>query len=302
MSVRFADNGDVRIAYETFGSATGTPLLLIMGLDSQMVWWPDDFCRELAGRGFHVARFDNRDTGLSTHFTTRRIENPFKVLFRGSRRPAYTAADMADDGIAVLDALGWDAAHVVGASLGSAVAMVTALRHPDRVRTLTVMMAAPFGVRALLRYIRFGFFLKLPGGRQPDTDEGAVQTLVALARTLASPHNPVDEAWARSVAEVSHARSPRDPSTTQHQVAAVRGYRDLKRIDEITAPTLVINGADDPLVRASAATALARAIPGARVKVHPGMGHDLPRQLWSTIADDIAAHAGLATMDVGRVE
>src|SRR5690348_10792611 len=115
--VEYARNGDVRLAYETFGDSGGVPLLLVMGLDFQMVLWPDEFCRMLAARGFHVARFDNRDTGLSTHFTSPAAENPFRTLFRGSTAPAYTGLDMVADGLAVLDALGWASAHVCGASL-----------------------------------------------------------------------------------------------------------------------------------------------------------------------------------------
>jgi pimeloyl-ACP methyl ester carboxylesterase len=294
MSVRFTHNGRTEIAYETFGSPAGTPLLLIMGLDFQMVWWPDGFCQALVERGFHVARFDNRDAGLSTHFSSPRKENPFKVLFRGVLQPAYTTDDMVDDGVAVMDTLGWDSAHVVGGSLGGALALATALRRPDRVRTVTTMMAAPFGTRAVLRYIRFGFFPKLAVRNKADTDEGAVEILVAIARALASPDAPFDEAWARWAAEISHARSPRDPSTTQRQMAAARASADLAtRLAEISAPTLILHGADDPLVRASAAPALARLIPGARAAVYPAMGHDVPRHLWATIADDIAAHAGL---------
>src|SRR5262245_20534137 len=182
MVVQMARNGHIRIAYETFGSPAGEPLLLIMGLDFQMVWWPDGFCTALAERGFHVARFDNRDTGLSTHFPSPPRENPFKVLFTGSAKPPYTTYDMVDDAIAVMAALGWDSAHLLGGSLGSAIAVATAILYPERVRTVTGMMTAPVGRIDTLRYVKFGFFLRLTRHlarlRLPDTDEGAVRTLV----------------------------------------------------------------------------------------------------------------------------
>jgi pimeloyl-ACP methyl ester carboxylesterase len=295
MTVQHAANKDVRIAYETFGSSSGEPLLLIMGLDFQMVWWPDGLCAALVERGFHVARFDNRDTGLSTHFTSPGRENPFKVLFRGSPDPPYTGYDMVDDGLAVMDTLGWESAHLLGASLGSALALGTAILHPERVRTVTGVYTMPGRKVDALRYLRFGFFPKMiRAARQPATDEGAVRTLVEIARMLSSPNHPFDEALARSVAEISHARSPRDMGTTQRQIAAGRAADELnRRVGEVAVPVLLINGADDPFVRPAAAAALAKRIPGARAEIYPRMGHTLPEHSWSRLADAVAAQAGL---------
>lgn len=295
MTIRTAHHGEVQLAYETFGAPGGEPLLLIMGLDFQMVYWPDGFCRALAARGFHVARFDNRDAGLSTHLSSPQRENPFRVLFTGSRKPAYTAADMVDDGLAVMDALGWDSAHLCGVSLGSGLALATAVLQPWRVRTVTTVAGGPAGKLNLLRYVKFGVFARFARIRHPDTEEGAVQTLVDMIQLLSSPHHPFEQEWARSVAEISHARSPRDPSTTQRQTAAGLNLgATARRLGEITAPTLIINGADDPLIRPSAGAALARQIPGARSVVYPRMGHILPEHVWATIADAMAAQAGLA--------
>jgi pimeloyl-ACP methyl ester carboxylesterase len=293
VEVRYASNGDVRIAYETFGCPGGTPLLMIQGLDAQMVWWPDGLCDALVERGFHVVRFDNRDAGLSTHFTSAARENPFKVLFRGSAsRPAYTLDDMLNDGIAVMDALGWDSAHLFGASMGSGLVLATAIRHPRRVRTVTAALAVPPRRRDMFRYLKFGTFLRFARIRHPDTEEGAIETWVDIARVLASPNHPFDGEWARSTARISHARAPQDPADRQRQLAAGRAAADLShRLGEITAPTLIINGADDPIVRRSAAAALARLIPGARATLHPAMGHELPRHLWPAIADAIEQHA-----------
>jgi pimeloyl-ACP methyl ester carboxylesterase len=293
MTIRSARNGDVEIAYETFGSPGSEPLLLIMGLDFQMIYWPDDFCRALSERGFHVARFDNRDAGLSTHFSSAVRENPFAVLFRGSRRPAYTGSDMVNDGLAVMDALGWSSAHVCGASMGCGLALATAVLHPERVRSLTTVMGGPPGKLNLLRYVKFGVFPRFARIKNPKTDEGAVATLIEMIRLLSSSGH-FDEDWARSVAELSHRRSPRDPSTTQRQTAAGLNLGAVaRRLDEINVPTLVVNGADDPLIRPSAGAALARAIPGARSIVYPGMGHSLPAHVWTALADQLATQAGL---------
>lgn len=139
MNVSYASNGGVKIAYQTLGPADGEPLLLIMGLTYQMIWWPDGFCRELTAQGFAVARFDNRDCGLSTHLTSPPRGIAATLLGRGA--PAYRIQDMADDVIAVLDALGWDSAHLLGESLGATIAQATAIRHPARVRSLVCAMA-----------------------------------------------------------------------------------------------------------------------------------------------------------------
>ncbi|NUO59540.1 MAG: alpha/beta hydrolase [Hamadaea sp.] len=297
MTVEYTTNGPTKIAYETFGDPSGEPLLLIMGLDFQMVYWPDDFCRLLVDRGFFVARFDNRDAGLSEHFTSVQQRHPIAALFRRDRTPAYTGEDMVGDGLAVMDALGWKSAHVAGASLGSFLAIATALGHADRVRSLALLLATPSGLRASLRFIQFGFIAKMGKIKHPDTDEGAIQTLVDISRAQSSPRNPVDLTWAREVAEIAHRRAPRDQSGTQRQLAAVRSYPGLAaRRLLVSAPTIIVNGADDPLLRGpAAAKALAKAIPGSTAKIVPGMGHDLPAALWSQLADDIAANAGLPT-------
>lgn len=294
--VELARNGAVEIAYETFGPPDGAPLLLIMGLDFQMVWWPDGFCEQLVARGFRVARFDNRDTGLSTHVTAPG-RRPFAGLRAGSAPPPYTAVDMVEDGLAVMAALGWDSAHLLGGSMGSSLALSTAILRPERVRTVTAVEAAPWRTVDTLRFIRFGVLTRFLRMRQPPTEEGAVQTLVEIQRILSSPHHPFDEQWARRAAETSHRRAPRDPGSTQRQLAAGRAEPALaRRLGEVVAPTLVVNGQDDPLIRPSAGAALARRIPGARSVVYPRMGHTLPPHVWGRLADAVASLAGLPSV------
>ncbi len=192
VQTQYARNKDVTIAYETFGDlAAGEPLLLITGLDSQMVWWPDGLCELLAGRGFAVVRFDNRDSGLSTKFGSARKENPFLALL-GRTTPSYSTLDMLDDAIAVMDAVGWKSAHVLGASMGAALAQVLALYHPDRVRTMTCAAGIPADVSGLgaMRYIKFGVFgrlrkIKLGGPRRSRrSPESASRRWCSAASTI----------------------------------------------------------------------------------------------------------------------
>ena len=303
MAVRITHNGAAEIAFETFGAHGGRPLLLVMGLDSPMQWWPDGFCAELAGHGFHVARFDDRDCGRSTRY--REPERPRRTGRAGldiarlvHHQPAYTATDMVDDSIAVMDALGWDGAHIVGASLGASLALGAAVRHPDRVRTVVSMMGLPTGFRpaAAARYVNVPGFLRFAmlGTRTPTTVWQDLEAQVETARMLASPSHPFDEQWAYATASACRAGAPGDPATARRQLAAMRADGGLlRRAPEIVAPLLVLHGADDPLIKPSAATALARQVPGAKCVIYADMGHEIPQHLWAEIAGEIDRHARL---------
>lgn len=292
--IKYARNGDVSIAYETFGDlGSGVPLLGIMGLDFQMVWWPDAFCAMLADRGFAVARFDNRDTGLSTHFSSDQRESPWRALLGGTK-PAYTTLDMLDDALAVMDALGWESANVLGGSMGGALAQALAVYHPSRVRALISCMSVPAdsGSLQLMSYIKFGAFRQFRRLKADDTKESQVELLVSVYRAISSPGFPFPEKWAREAAEISHDRSPRDPTSTQRQLAAGRAQK-IPPISRITAPTLVISGEDDPLIKPKGGRDTAARIPGAKFVSYPGMGHHLPEELWPQIVDEICAVTGI---------
>lgn len=292
--IKYARNGDVSIAYETFGDlGSGVPLLGIMGLDFQMVWWPDAFCAMLADRGFAVARFDNRDTGLSTHFSSDQRESPWRALLGGTK-PAYTTLDMLDDALAVMDALGWESANVLGGSMGGALAQALAVYHPSRVRALISCMSVPAdsGSLQLMSYIKFGAFRQFRRLKADDTRESQVELLVSVYRAISSPGFPFPEKWAREAAEISHDRSPRDPTSTQRQLAAGRAQK-IPPISRITAPTLVISGEDDPLIKPKGGRDTAARIPGAKFVSYPGMGHHLPEELWPQIVDEICAVTGI---------
>jgi pimeloyl-ACP methyl ester carboxylesterase len=282
--VRYARNGNVEIAYDTLAGSEGEPLLLVMGLAVSRFWWPAGLCQEFASRGFAVARYDQRDAGQSTRLPDSGRGNPFLAVAR--RRGAYSSEDMTDDAIAVLDALGWKRAHVFGASLGGIIAQRIALRHPDRVLSVTSMAGVPSDVSGLGvgRYVRFGMLAKLARAKVPEGRDGDIQLSLTLARAVASRVYPFDEHAAREWIEREADSGPRDTEAQSRQAgAAWHGpkLRDLRK------PVLVLHGDQDPLLRVSAARATARAIKGARLVILPGAGHDLPAPLWPMIADEV---------------
>jgi pimeloyl-ACP methyl ester carboxylesterase len=283
-----ARNANVTIAYETFGSPEGTPLLLIAGTGVQMLIWPEEFCAALAGRGFCVARFDNRDMGLSTHLTGTAAPGWIKVMLRPSAAP-YQVDDMAGDALAVMDALGWQSAHVVGASLGGMVAQALAIGHPDRIRTLTSIMSTPSSRIATMPKMSVMRALGEAAGTPVTSEDEAADEAVALKRAMTTPAYPVDEELVRDIARRSYQRDHGSEEDDIRQRAAViaSGSR-RKKLRGLRIPTLVIHGTDDPVIRPKGGRATARSIPGAKLVTYPGMGHDLPRALWPAMIDEIS--------------
>ncbi len=266
-------------------------MVLIMGLATQKIGWHEDLCNMLADRGLRVIRFDNRDVGLSSkldHLGT----PPLRMLVvRGMMRmpapPPYTLDDMAGDVVGLLDALGVDSAHMVGASMGGMIAQLLAIGHPDRVRSLTSIMSHPGDFLSKLARPKALRALITPVPRER---EAAVNHLVEVMRTLAGPGYPFDEARIRDYIERARARSFH-PRGFLRQVAAIMAAPSrISALRSVTTPALVLHGRDDPLVPAVGGRATARAIPGARLRLFPGMGHDLPEPLWPTFADAIANH------------
>ena len=294
--IRYARNGELRLAYESFGDiAAGEPLLLVMGLDFQMVWWPEEFIARLVDVGFTVVRFDNRDTGLSTHLDPVERPNPWKALL-GRVPPAYTGRDMLDDALAVMDAVGWSSAHVLGGSMGAGIAQALAMENPERVRSLINCVGLPVDAGPLrtLRYIRPGVFRTLARIKPGPSDEEQVEALVAIYRAIAGPGYPFPEEWARQVSRISHERHPRDPSTTHRQLAAGRAHR-YPPLESITAPTLVMSGRADPLIRWQAGRDTAARIRGARFVPYPDMGHAIPRELFGQVVEQVRLVARVET-------
>ena len=286
-----ARHGDVELSYETPGPPEGEPLLLISGTGVQMLIWPDEFCAALADSGFQVARFDNRDAGLSTHLTAQPAPGWLKVMVHPATAP-YRLDDMAGDAVAVLDALDWPSAHIVGTSLGGMIGQVLAIRHPARVRTLTSVMSTPsarIGTMPTLRVMRV---LGQLASRPATSPEQAADQAVALKRVTGSPGYPLDEALVRDIARRSFIRDPGAGAADLRQRAAVIASGDRRRaLAGLRLPALVIHGQQDPLVRPQAGRATAAAIPDAKLVCYPGMGHDLPRELWPSIVAEISALA-----------
>jgi pimeloyl-ACP methyl ester carboxylesterase len=281
---RYARNGEVQIAYDRLAGSEGEPLLLVMGLAVSRFWWPTGLCQEFARQGFAVARYDQRDAGQSTRLPDTGGSNPFVALAR--RRGAYSSEDMTDDAIGVLDALGWEQAHVFGASLGGVIAQRIALRHPDRVLSVVSAAAVPSDVSGIRlgRYIRFGLLARLARARFPEGRDGDIQLSLMLAREVASPAYPFDEDAAREWIEREVDSGPRDTKAQSRQAGAQWHGPKLR---ELRKPVLVVHGDHDPILRVSAARATAKAIDGARLLVLPGVGHDLPAPLWPAIAQEV---------------
>jgi pimeloyl-ACP methyl ester carboxylesterase len=284
---RFARNGPVTIAYQDRGGEGGEPLLLVNGLGG--VRYHAGMIGAFIGAGFHVATYDHRDSGESTFFTDTEGVHPVVALFR--RRPAvYTGEDMTDDAIAVLDALGWDSAHVYGHSMGGLITQRMALRHPARVRSLTVSAALPSdaGKLATLRYLRAAFIRRTSQMRFPNSPEGDKERALALAKLIASPGYPFDENAARASIADADVTGIGDPKAQSRQIGA---HWKGPKLSELQAPTLVLIGDADQVMKPKAARDLADAVPGAKLVILPGVGHDLPAPLWPELAELVRTNA-----------
>jgi len=288
---RFCDvGGGITLCWEAFGDPADPPMLLVQGLGMQMVAWPEELCKQLAGHGFHVVRFDNRDAGRSTH-----VPGPppstWQLLRRRIDPVPYRLADMAGDAAALARALELGPVHVVGVSMGGMIAQTLAAQQPGRVRSLTSIMSTTGNrwkgqpalglVRLLLR-------------RTPDDRAGYVAHMTKVFETIGSKGLPQDTARVREMAARSYDRD-HDQAAAGRQLGAIVASGDrTPELRAITAPTLVVHGTDDRLVRLSGGLATTRAIRGARLMLIEGMGHDLPSAAWPEVFGAVAEHARAA--------
>jgi pimeloyl-ACP methyl ester carboxylesterase len=291
MAEQFVDvGGAVTLCYEEFGQEEDPPILLIMGLATQMLGWPDEFCQRLAERGFRVIRFDNRDCGRSTHMPGR-PPTPMELVRRRVPAGHYTLSDMAQDAVGLMKALQIEPAHLVGVSMGGMIAQTIAAEHPESVRSLVSVMSTTgsrwkgqpaFGVyRFLLR-------------QAPNSREGYSDHLLSLFNVIGSPGFPRNEARLKDVAGRMFDRA-HDPAAPGRQLGAIVASGDrTSALRQIKAPTLVIHGSKDKMIRKSGGRATARAIPGAQLVMIDGMGHDLPEGAWPRLIELISAHAHAA--------
>jgi pimeloyl-ACP methyl ester carboxylesterase len=279
--------------YDEIGDAKAPALLLIMGLGTQMIGWPEAFCGRLADRGFRVIRFDNRDIGLST-----KIENALKIdllaAFANAAvgRPVqapYRLEDMAKDACGLMDALGLERAHIVGASMGGMIAQLIAAKHGERARSLTSMMSSSGDPRLEQPAPSAGALLT--ASRPPqDEREASIQFGMNVLRVIGSPGYPSPEPEVRAKIVRAFDRSHYLAGYPRQLAAVLATGSRVELLKTIRVPTLVLHGADDPLIPVAAGRDTARHIPGASLKIIPGWGHDIPTALIPTLVEAIAAH------------
>ena len=284
-SIRTVPSNGITLAYESIGDPDAVPVLLVMGLGTQMLAWHDEFCQLLAERGHHVIRFDNRDIGLSTHLREESAGHPIAAL--AGRKPPYVIPDMADDAAGLLDQLAPEGAHVVGVSMGGCISQTLAIRRPELVRSLTSMSSSTASRR--VGRPRFDIAAMMVTRRPATNRAGAVAASIDTWKRIGSPGYPFNRERAERLAGEAYDRCY-DPAGVSRQFAAILGTPDrtlaLRRLD---VPTLVLHGEADPLISVSGGRATAAAIPGARLVTYPGMGHDIPDALWASFVEEISA-------------
>ncbi len=281
----------IEIEYETFGSRQDPALLLIMGLGAQLTLWPESLCEGLAGQGFFVVRYDNRDVGLSTDFDEAGLPNlmdAFAKLMKGETVDApYLLSDMAADAIGLLDALGIDRAHMVGGSMGGMIAQVIAATHPTRTRSLVSIMSTSG---------RYG----LPAGKpeavamlsaQPEGTER--EQLIAhgikLRTVISGPGYPTDPAAMRALVERNVDRRYYPPGAARQYLAIMASGPRVDLLKTVKVPTLVLHGEDDPLLPVECGRDVAALVPGAKIETFPGWGHDVPEQMVPKLVSSISS-------------
>jgi pimeloyl-ACP methyl ester carboxylesterase len=290
----YATANGLDIGYETFGDPNDAPVLLVMGLATQMIMWDDEFCAALARQGRYVIRFDNRDIGLSTKIADARVPNTWEILraavTKSVKNPPYLLRDMATDTVGLMDALGIARADVVGISMGGMIGQELVMNHRERVRSFVCIMSSSGNPKLPLpKPGAFMIFLKRP----PKEREAFLDFYVDLWSTLSGPKFPIDRAHTRAQGAIAYSRGVYSPGSLRQLVAIVGSGNRKPLLGSVTTPTLILHGTGDPLVRPAAAYDLLEAIPGARLQLLDDMGHTLPRALWPTVLGAIDAHLGL---------
>ncbi|MHB9030413.1 MAG: alpha/beta fold hydrolase [Candidatus Latescibacterota bacterium] len=277
MSERMIIANGVELCAESFGNPAGPPILLISGASESMLWWDEGFCRMLSENGRFVVRYDNRDTGRSITYET--------------GKPRYALDDMVEDVVGVLDAYGISLAHLVGLSLGGIIAQLVAIRHPERALTITLMSSTPHGPEDPdLPPMDEKFLAYFNSASNLDwSDEAAVIDFMVVGRRLLSGSgHSFDEARTREIAAQEFRRARNVTASMNHALIASERWRE--RLGEISAPTLVIHGTEDPVLPYGHGVALSREIPGAKLLTLEGAGHEVHRADWDIIINAILRH------------
>lgn len=275
----------IKIVYQRFGNSALPPVFLIMGGGAQMINWPEGFCIELADRGLHLIRFDNRDTGLSTHFSDSPIPDFAAVQSGDFSTVSYTLSDMAADTVGLMDALGYDSVHLIGASMGGMIAQTVAIEYPERVRSLTSMMSTTGD--SSVGQPDWSVLANL-GSPPSDDRQGYIDWQVRSLKAIGSPKYPLDEVYTAENAGRAWDRDHDPLGMLRQAVAVIKSGDRTEQLRSLHVPTLVIHGECDKMVAVSGGQATAAAIPNSKLVTFEGMGHGLPKQLWSEFANRIA--------------
>ena len=290
---QFAPVADgVRLCYQTFGDPAGDPLLLVMGLSGPMTWWDVELCEQLAHAGFHVIRYDNRDTGRSTRTGGRVRRDHLVRAFTTGRGPApYTMSELAHDAVALLDHLGIEAAHLAGISMGGMIAQTVAIEHPGRVLSLSSIMSTTG--RRTVGWQSPTLLPRLVAPRRGGLDSFVESSLVTWA-LIGSPSYPTDPDVLRTRAYETFERGVSNSGVLRQMMAILTQPDRTRRLGSVRVPTLVLHGLNDKMVHVSGGRATAAAVPGAELVLVDGMGHDLPPALFPTFVEAIRRTADRA--------
>ena len=292
MAEEFCTVGEIELCYEQFGNTSDPTMLLVMGLGTQMIAWRTEFCERLVAHGFHVVRFDNRDIGRSSRVRGP-VPTPFQLLTQSRKAGVYRLKDMAEDAFGLLDHLGVERAHVVGASMGGMIAQSMAALHPERVLSLCSIMSTTGNRLVGQPHMKlYPLFLSRPDNT-PEAYRERIQKIFALIGSPGFEHDPAElEQLVSESLERGH-----DPAGSARQLGAITASGNrTAQLTKITAPTVVIHGTKDILVRPSGGKATARAIKGAKLVMIEGMGHDMPRDAWPQIIDAIVENTRRAAV------
>ncbi|MCP4756227.1 MAG: alpha/beta hydrolase [Proteobacteria bacterium] len=281
----------IKIEYDTFGDKSGPALLLIMGLGGQMIHWEEDFCKQLADEDLYVIRFDNRDIGLSQHFDELGIPDVMGAVAASMEgkeiESSYSVDDMADDAVGLLDALNIDKAHICGASMGGMITQTVGIRHPARVMSLVSIMSSTGNPELPQSKPEAMEVLLTPS---PEERNAYIERSVENNKVIGSPGFSFDEKRVREIAGQAFDRSFHPQGIARQTVAIIAHGNRKPALASVRAPTLVIHGADDPLVPIEGGQDTVDAIPGAELLVIDGMGHNLPQETWTQIVGAISNH------------
>jgi pimeloyl-ACP methyl ester carboxylesterase len=285
---------DVELAYDVFGRS-GRPLILIMGIGAQRIFWDAELCEQFVHAGFHVVRFDHRDIGESTKLDAK-VPPPVATLLRGIAKlhvdAPYSLSDMAQDVVGLMDHLGFERAHVVGMSLGGMIAQHLGMEHAGRIASMTTVMTSP-GAR---RYMpQPHAFRALFAPRAASAAEAGEQVF-KLFSTIGSTAWPQDEERLRAIGELAYARGMNPRGFLRHFAAVLKSGDRRENLKDVKVPTLVVHGTRDPMFPLAAGRRIAELIPDATWLPITGMGHDLPQPVWTTLVNAVARHAERAEL------